>query len=215
MNLYQKINAVMKKVQTVHKGAKISMGGGSYSAVSHDDVTALLHLPCAEIGIVLVPNVITSEITSELKAPDKYGNIKKEYQSSVIVELTAINSDEPNERLTIKMPAYALDMGDKACGKSISMATKYAYLKLFMLESIDEEEQRPQYQPAPKIDYKGKQESIDKIKVELAKKTQGKSTEEKQKFLNDNLKVSSFKDVEKMNNDELISIFNKLQGIIK
>jgi hypothetical protein len=213
-NLYQKINEVMKQVQTVHKGAKISMGGGSYTAVSHDDVTSLLHMPCAEIGIVLIPNVISSEITSELKAPDKYGNIKKEYQTSVIVELTAINADNPEERLSVKMPAHAFDSSDKSPGKSISMATKYCYLKLFMLESIDEEEARPEAKYEQKIDYKKKDQQLGQIKTELAKKTTGFTTEQKQKFLTENLKVKSFKDVENMNNDELVNLYDRLSKTI-
>lgn len=205
----------MKEVQSVHKGATISMGGGSYKAVSHDDVTALLHMPCANHGIVLIPNVIASEVTSELKAPDKYGNIKKEYQSSVTVELTAINADNPSEQLMVKMPAYAFDSGDKACGKAISMATKYAYLKLFMLESVDDEESRPEasYQASkPNPNYTAKYGILEKLKTELTTKTKGMATDQKQQFLKDNLKVNSFKDVEKMSNDELVNLYNKLSG---
>ena len=52
-NLYQKMAAIMKEVETVFKGATISMGSGrSYSAVNHDDVARLLHKPLAENGIV-------------------------------------------------------------------------------------------------------------------------------------------------------------------
>jgi hypothetical protein len=142
LNLYQRINKVMLKVVGVKKGVTISMGGErSYTAVSHDDVTYLLHVPCAEAGIVIAPSVIEHSMNYEMKV-DKYGKPKGEYQASVIVELTVINMDNPEERLSIKMPSVAFDSSDKAYGKAISMATKYALLKLFMLDSYDQEEER-------------------------------------------------------------------------
>lgn len=139
--LGQKINQVMLKVQTVEKTAKIAMGSGSYKAVTHDEVTSLLHLPVAEAGIVLKASVIDSKI-ERLEFIDSYGKAKVQYMASVTVEVVAINSDDPTDTMKILMPAIAFDAGDKAFGKAISMATKYAYLKLFMLESVDEEEHR-------------------------------------------------------------------------
>lgn len=144
LNLYQKISKIMQEVTTVEKGARIQMGGGSYCAVSHDDVASLLHLPCANIGIVLASSVVESSLEILEKSKEYQGKVtvSKEYLAKVIVELTAINSDEPSERLTVRMPAIAFDPSDKCFGKAISMATKYCCLKLFMLESVDEEESR-------------------------------------------------------------------------
>lgn len=50
-NLFQKINDIQKKVKSVHKGSTVKINEkSSYSAVSHDDVTSLLHDPIAETG---------------------------------------------------------------------------------------------------------------------------------------------------------------------
>lgn len=205
-NLYQKICAVMLEVESVEKNATVSMGGGSYTAVSHDDVTRLLHLPCAKQGIVLAPSVVQSS-NEKAEKVDKYGNIKQEQIANVLVRVTAINADNPEERLFVEMPAIAFDNGDKAFGKAISMATKYAYLKLFMLESVDEEEARPEasYSHKPKPSFRVNVETpvVEQVKVFLAEKTKGKSPEEKTAFLKEKFNVSQFADLMKLSESDL------------
>lgn len=146
-NLYQRINAVMLEVKSVVKNLTISISDTrSYKGVSHDDVTSLLRTPIANNGLVIQTSVIDSKLETSEKEKDYKGTktITREHMASVLVEITAINMDKPEERLSIKMPAVAFDNGDKAFGKAISMATKYGLLKLFMLESLDKEEEIPQ-----------------------------------------------------------------------
>jgi len=132
----------MKEVETVFKGASISMGNGrSYSAVNHDDVARLLHKPLAEHGIITKVSVEKVELSSREKT-NKYGDIALEYRADVWVEVTFINADKPDEREVCKSFAYAFDSGDKAVGKAESMAVKYVFLKNFVLESTDNEESR-------------------------------------------------------------------------
>jgi hypothetical protein len=132
----------MKEVETVFKGASISMGNGrSYSAVNHDDVARLLHKPLAEHGIITKVSVEKVELSSREKT-NKYGDTALEYRADVWVEVTFINADNPEEREVCKSFAYAFDSGDKAVGKAESMAVKYVFLKNFVLESTDNEESR-------------------------------------------------------------------------
>jgi exonuclease VII large subunit len=105
-------------------------------------------------------------------------------------------------------------------GSQITYLKRYSLMAMLGVSTEDEDDDgnsathKPQQKHAPRIDYKEKQNNVDKIKNELAKQTQGKTTEEKQKFLNEKLKVSSFRDVEKMSNDELINLYNKLSGTL-
>ena len=141
-NLYQKMTSIMKEVETVFKGANISMGNGrSYSAVNHDDVARLLHKPLAENGIITKVSVEKVELSSREKT-NKYGDTSLEYRADVWVDVTFINADKPEEREVCKSFAYAFDSGDKAVGKAESMAVKYVFLKNFVLESTDNEESR-------------------------------------------------------------------------
>lgn len=146
-NLYQKINQVMLEVESVEKGARIEISSTrSYTAVTHDDVTRLLHMPIAKAGLVILTSVIESKMDVTDKTKEYNGKVttSKEYMASVTIELTAVNMDKPEEKISVNMPAIAFDPTDKAFGKAISMATKYALLKLFMLDSYDEEEKRPE-----------------------------------------------------------------------
>lgn len=146
LNIYQKIIKVMNQVDYVVKGSTVSTGVGSagYKAVSHDDVTGLLHKPCVEFGIVIVPSIVDSKVSEIIKEVIYNNKTEKKisYRADVWVDVTFINADNPDERIISKSFAYAMDSSDKATGKAYSMAVKYAYLKTFMLESGDNEETR-------------------------------------------------------------------------
>jgi len=136
-NLYQRLNSVMKEVQTVFKNVKVSGYGAGYKGVSHDDVTALLHKPLVEAGIQTNINMVSHELTEGTTS--KGGKV---YISNVWASIEFINIDEPEQRMTSKAFAMGFDSQDKGPGKAYSMAVKYCLLKTLMLESCDEEEQR-------------------------------------------------------------------------
>ena len=141
-NLYQKMTDIMKTVKSVTKGETVNITQSrSYTAVGHDDVAALLHTPLAEAGIWVKVSVTDCQVSSIEKVFSN-GNKGYEYRSDVWVEVVFINADKPEERESVKAFAYAFDSGDKATGKAQSMAVKYAFLKNFTLESVDEEESR-------------------------------------------------------------------------
>lgn len=144
-NLYQRINDIQKEITSVFKGARVQVTqNSSYRAVSHDDVSALLHLPMANAGIVTIIDMVDCKV-EQLITSKTYNGQKEEkisYQATVVMAVTFVNSDDPQDRFTVKSTAYAFDSGDKAVGKAESMAVKYVYLKNFNLESTDEEESR-------------------------------------------------------------------------
>lgn len=165
-NLYQKINEVMLKVTTVIKDAEIQMSSNrSYLGVSHDAVTSALHLPMAQAGIVLKVEEASCkvDVVESVKVWQGQETKTKTYHASVSMYLTLINADDPKERETSTFSAIAFDSGDKAIGKATSMAVKTGLLKLFMLESLDQEESREtegtQYKERPKQEPQKPQQS--------------------------------------------------------
>jgi len=146
LNLFQKIIKIMEKVSYIEKSGNVQMtANSSYKAILHDDVTALLHPHCTEWGIVVIPSITKVEVT-ELRNEKKYGNnppeTKISYRADVWIDVEFINADKPEEKIITKSFSYAIDSGDKATGKAYSMAVKYSYLKTFMLQSGDNEEDR-------------------------------------------------------------------------
>lgn len=145
LNLFQKINEIQKQVKSVHKNSTVKINEkSSYTAVSHDDVTSLLHNPMALFGIVGMPRMESCELESFEIQKEYQGKISvsKNYLVKVWASITFFNSDNMAEQFQTQCFAYAVDSGDKATGKAYSMAIKYCYLKTFMLESLDDEESR-------------------------------------------------------------------------
>lgn len=134
LNVYQRINAVMKEVSYVKKDANVQ----GYKAVTHDQVTAALRKMMVKFGIVIRLEQLTSEV---IERKDKEKNINMLLYSGTY-NVHFVNIDKPEDFLTVTMCAHAADNGDKAPGKAASYATKYAMLKLFSLETGENDESR-------------------------------------------------------------------------
>lgn len=140
LNVYQKINSIMQAVSYVQKTGSIQVGKGSYSAVLHDHVTQLVQPHFVNHGLVVEPKIVEHEF-ERYSVVTKYGEADR-YECKVKVVLNVINADNPEERITVDAIAIGIDSQDKAPGKAYSMAIKYCYLKLLMLASGDQEEDR-------------------------------------------------------------------------
>lgn len=137
LNIYQRINEVRKAIGYVQKDKSVSTGGGSYKAVTHDAVTGMVREALIKHGVVIVPSVVSAVFHP--KEPEAKQRL---YEATFQVEF--VNMDEPADRIVTQQNAHALDNGDKAPGKAMSYATKYAILKLFNIETGDDEESRYQ-----------------------------------------------------------------------
>lgn len=135
MNIYQRINEVRKKVTYVQKDAKVT----GYKAVTHDQVTAALRECMVEFGVITTQSLLESSFreTGDLTAK---GNKWMMYQAKY--EITFINMEDPNDKFSVTIESQALDNGDKATGKAMSYSMKYAMLKVFNLETGENEEGR-------------------------------------------------------------------------
>ena len=135
MNIYQRINEVRKKVYHLVKDKQVE----GYWAVTHDAVTAAVRSHFVEHGIVIVPTIVQSTVketgtTTSRGTP--FIRLEARYRFDVV------NAEEPTDRFSMEIEAHALDHGDKAPGKALSYAKKYAVLKLLEIETGEEEEGR-------------------------------------------------------------------------
>lgn len=142
MNLYQRINEVRKSIDYIRKDKSVSTGGGSYKAVTHDQVTALVRDHMVKHGIVSYPILVES--VSQPKEVNANMETAKQFRYEATYDIVFVNIDEPQDKLTIRIQAHAMDNADKACGKALSYAKKYAILKLFEIETGEDEESRYQ-----------------------------------------------------------------------
>lgn len=137
MNIYQRINEVRKAIGYVQKDKAVSTGGGSYKAVTHDAVTGMIRQFLIEQGIVIVPDLVTGIFYQK-----EEGAKQRLYEATY--QVAFVNAENPEEKVFMQVSAHALDNGDKAPGKALSYATKYAMLKMFNIETGEDEESRYQ-----------------------------------------------------------------------
>lgn len=135
MNLLQRINEVRKSLPYIQKDKSVSTGGGSYRAVTHDTVTAMVRPAMIEHGIVCFPSLVDSA-----SMPKDEG--AKQFRYEATYDFTFCNIDDEKDFIVFRIQSHAMDNADKAPGKALSYAKKYAILKLFEIETGEDEESR-------------------------------------------------------------------------
>lgn len=141
LNIYQKINNVMKAVQYVQKDSSVSGMGGGYKAVSHDQVVSVARKALVDNGVMIFPNQIKGEFLQMRDVNASPQPIKMGLYSGTY-EINFVNIDDGNDKITATIEAHANDNGDKAPGKALSYATKSAILKVLSLETGENDESR-------------------------------------------------------------------------
>lgn len=139
LNIYQRINEVRKKIDYIKKDKDVSTGKGSYRAVTHDMVTAMVRAHMVEVGIVCVPFLVKCE---SIQPPPTNDGPAKQIRYEAEYDFWYTNIDQPEDKICIRISAHAMDSADKAPGKALSYAKKYAALKLFEIETGEDEESR-------------------------------------------------------------------------
>lgn len=141
MNLLQRVNEVRKAINYIRKEKSVSTGAsGSYKAVTHDQVTALVREHMTEHGIVSWPYLVEStampyDVSAEMVRA-------KQFRYEATYDFTFANIEDATDFIVIRIQAHAMDNADKAPGKALSYAKKYAVLKLFEIETGEDEESR-------------------------------------------------------------------------
>jgi hypothetical protein len=151
MNLFQRINEVRKAIDYIRKDKSVSTGGGSYKAVTHDMVTAMVRDHMVKHGIVSYPVLVDSQ--SMPFEVDKEMNRAKQFRYEATYDFHFVNADDPKDELIVRIQAHAMDNADKAPGKALSYAKKYAVLKVFEIETGEDEESRAATNEFPLDEY--------------------------------------------------------------
>lgn len=144
MNILQRLNAVMAKVDYVQKEKKAGM---RYSIVSHDAVTAKVRPLLQEQGIVYWP--VKRERTQD-------GN-----RTHIDLTVRFANMDDPSDFIDVETSGYGIDDQDKGPGKALSYAVKYALLKALGLETGDDPDEDQDAKHKPAAASAARQEALD------------------------------------------------------
>jgi hypothetical protein len=130
LNIYQRINAVMKNCDYIQK-----KGAAQGKGVKYDEVMAMIRSLLIEHGIIMVVRNTSMETLANIE-----GSKQKVYQGAY--EMDLVNIDKPEEKVTHSAFAHGMDGGDKAPGKAHTYAVKIMLVKGFGIETGEDEESR-------------------------------------------------------------------------
>lgn len=98
-----------------------------YPFYKESDLAALFRPLFIEFRVIIIPRVLTTE---GYEHPTKGG---RSYLTTLLVEFTLINADDPSDRLTGSAAGQGDDPGDKGAPKAMTTAFKFFLLKLFAI----------------------------------------------------------------------------------
>ena len=138
LNIYQRINKVREENDYLKKDKSVD---GQYKVVTHDQVTHELRPDLIKYGIVIEPCLVSERVIQDtlMRAGAKQNPI---IRLECVFDVRFVNMDDPKDVAVVRVPAHALDTGDKAPGKAASYAVKMAMLKVFSIETGEEDEAR-------------------------------------------------------------------------
>lgn len=127
-DIYKTIAAVMQKIEAIAKKQKNIQQKFLYRSI--DDVMNELHPLLAECGLFIVPEVLSEERTE--RQSQNGGTL---FYSRQKIKFTFYATD--GSHLSAVIIGEAMDSGDKASNKALSIAYKYACLQVFCIPTED------------------------------------------------------------------------------
>lgn len=132
--IYSALTEVNKRVGALMKSRKNHQQGFMFRSI--DDVMNELHSHFAEYGVLVIPEVETYDVAERVTAR---GGAMFMVRATMKFHFTATDGSF----VTIRNVGEAMDSGDKAMNKAMSIALKYALLQLFLIPT--EEKKDPDY----------------------------------------------------------------------
>jgi hypothetical protein len=158
MNLYEKLLCITSEIGKVNKNLLVGEGRSSYKAVGEADVLKAVKELEKKYRVYSFPfsrEVIKDEVIEKEK---KYNNeITVTTQNFIRLQIIYrfINVDDPKEFIDIFSYGDGIDSQDKAPGKAMTYADKYALLKAYKIVTGDDPDQKPSEE--------GKQKTVNKV----------------------------------------------------
>lgn len=128
MNIFQKINEVMKAIEYLTKDDKVEFGNTKYKAISEEKVTTAVRKELVKQGIVIIPIMQESTVT-ELIRTDKSVNQRADVHTRYRIQ----NIDDVSDFIEVESNGSGVDTQDKAVGKAMTYAYKYMLLRTFAI----------------------------------------------------------------------------------
>lgn len=158
LNIYEKLSMITEEIGVIEKGLTVQINKvKSYKAVSERNVLDAVKPIERKYRIYSYPikrEVIDKDIL--VKESEYDGNITKTNTLFMRINTTYrfVNLDNPSDFIETTVYGDGLDTGDKAPGKAMTYADKYALMKAYKLSTGDD----PDKEASPEKGYSKKSE---------------------------------------------------------
>lgn len=145
MNIYEKMLAATVEVGNVAKNLEVGIGKNRYKATGEADVLAAVKKIEAKYGIYSYPisrKIVASDTYTTTKTYDN-GNSAESTTLFMRLEIVYrfLNIEKPDEYIDIVSYGDGIDTNDKAPGKAMTYADKYALMKAYKIITGDDPDQ--------------------------------------------------------------------------
>lgn len=139
MNIYESLAAINQKIDAITKTRNNTQQNFKFRGI--DDVMNELHKHFAEFKVVILPEVVRFERSEKTSIKtDNNGKSKEQTVINIIVDMKYTFIAEDGSSVFVIVPGEALDYGDKATTKAMSIALKYALLQMFLIPTEEEKD---------------------------------------------------------------------------
>lgn len=142
LNIYQRMSTITNEINRVAKNLNVDQGKASYKAVGEADVLAAVKPAEEKCGVYSYP--VDREIVESavLTTTNYQGQEKKQQFMRLRVTYRFVNMDKPEDYIDITTYGDGVDTQDKAPGKAMTYADKYALLKAYKIITGDDPDQK-------------------------------------------------------------------------
>ena len=146
MNIYEKMLSITNEIKNVNKNLEVGIGKSSYKAVGEADILKAVKELENKYKVYSYPvdrKVIDKEILQTKK--EYNGQVTEGNQLFMRIEVIYrfVNIEKPEEFLDIKTYGDGIDTQDKAPGKAMTYADKYALMKAYKIITGEDPDQNP------------------------------------------------------------------------
>lgn len=144
MNIYEKLAAITAELNTVAKNLKVGEGRSAYKAVGEADVLAAVKPLEAKYKVYSYPcarRVVDNDVITTKKVYNGQESESSKFYMRVETTYRFVNAEDPAEFIEITTYGDGVDSGDKAPGKAMTYADKYALLKAYKIITGDDPDQ--------------------------------------------------------------------------
>lgn len=138
-NIYQRMLKAQTLIKTVGKNLRVDTGNQKYKAVSERDILDAVKVVEEQCGIYSYP---FNRTAFEVKTTANAKGLEKQWIRLEVV-YRFVNVDNPIDYIEVQTYGDGVDSMDKAPGKAMTYADKYALMKAYKISTGDDPDEEP------------------------------------------------------------------------